>query len=105
MAVEIPHIRLPFTLLPGGGVNVFEEDSDQEVAQCVQTILVYPKGHRLDRPEFGISDPTFRTPHEAEIEQAIDDWELRARYTLDITQDPDNLAATIQVILEGTSNG
>jgi hypothetical protein len=78
MAVETPHFDLPFRLDPT--VRVVEQDSLDDVANCVEAILRYRVGYRLSLLEFGIRDPAFRQggPDLDEIAQAIEEFEDRA---------------------------
>ena len=82
--VENPHFQLPFRF---GGINgaafVNEQDSIEDVVQCVETIIQYPIGSRFDVPDFGIPDVTFKSSSKAEIvpdqvKTSILQWEERA---------------------------
>jgi hypothetical protein len=55
-----PHFNLPFRLSPGGA-DVVEQDTVDDVANCVQMIVETHVGYRLEAPTFGIPDLTFRT--------------------------------------------
>jgi phage baseplate assembly protein W len=43
--------------------HVVEQDSIEDILSCVQAVARTTRGERIDEPEFGISDPTFSTPH------------------------------------------
>lgn len=70
----VPKSRVPFDL------GTVEQDSREEIAQCVYVICATPLGSRSDQPEFGISDVAFRKGGVdlTEIRAAIERWEPRA---------------------------
>lgn len=82
MAVETPHLRFPLEVLDGR-VRVVEQNSIQEVTQCVLACLSTPYGSRQDDPEYGVEAGLFSkqsahvdiTPILAAVEEA----EPRAR--------------------------
>lgn len=58
--IRVPHFDLPFRIDQAGeGVTTVEQDSVEDVANCVEAALRYVKGQRLDEPTFGITEPTF----------------------------------------------
>lgn len=76
---DIPHFRAPFTVV-GGRAATVEQDSDEDILTCVETILRTPLGSRIENPDLGLEDPAFLG--ELEIDQvcreAIDRSEPRA---------------------------
>jgi len=84
--VTAPHFSYPFRFAsPGVAVN--EQDSADEIADCVLAILLCPLGYRVELPTFGIPDPTFSTP-EVDVDSlqaAVDVWEPRATTTVSQT--------------------
>ena len=84
---DIPHFDLPFRFGPNLAV-VQEQDSIEDVMNCVAAILRTQVGERTDLPEFGILDPTFETQpiDTAAIIQQVLAQEPRA--TLVIDQNP-----------------
>jgi phage baseplate assembly protein W len=79
--VLVPHFRVPLEFV-GGRLATVEQDSPDEVAQCVEAVLRYRRGERLTDPEFGIDDPTFRNVPATgmrfdDIAEAIARWEPR----------------------------
>jgi hypothetical protein len=54
-----PHFDLPLKIGPLGA-NVVEQDSIDDVANCVVMIVSVPQGWRDEAPQFGIDDPTLR---------------------------------------------
>lgn len=86
---DSPHFRFPFKFTAAGPADVMEQDSSEDIAQCVEIILRFPLGMRIDIPEFGISDQTFREkgPDLNELRTAIARWEPRADIVMDQTLD------------------
>jgi hypothetical protein len=58
MAQNVPHLAMPLQVINGQWVTV-EQDTDDEVAQCVGNICAFERGFRIEDPGFGIRDPTF----------------------------------------------
>jgi phage baseplate assembly protein W len=87
--MAVPHFRFPFRV-SGGQVAVVEQDTFDEVAQCVQVVLSTPIGARIEVPTYGITDPVFSTDSNARstaMLTAVGEWEPRADAKLDITVD------------------
>ena len=76
---DVPHFAIPFRFA-GPQAAVVEQDSIDEIAYSVYTVLVTPQGSRVDLPEFGLPDLTFTTqPIDREVIRAtIEEWEPRA---------------------------
>lgn len=85
-SVDVPKFKVPFSI-SGTGAEVVEQDSTEEVVQCVEAIVNTPVESRDDDPEFGVPDYLFRQTGEeaSEIADAIELWEPRA--TADIVSD------------------
>jgi phage baseplate assembly protein W len=75
----IPHFALPFRIDGVRGAVVHEQDSEEEIMDCIETILRFDTGHRPERPEFGIPDQTFAMPEPdvTLVEAALVEWEPR----------------------------
>lgn len=85
---DLPHFSLPFRFSgPAAAVN--EQDSLDEIGDCVLAVLVCPEGFRIELPSFGLLDQAFAIPGPslAEIRDAVATWERRAQQTL--SQYPD----------------
>ena len=79
---RVQQLAYPLRFVSGRPVMV-DQDSPQEIRQCVQVVLAYPLGGCIDLPEFGRPDPTFSQtgpngPDPVELEAVIDRWEPRA---------------------------
>jgi len=65
-----------------GGALVNEQDSPEDIVDCIKAIIAYPIGVRHDMPEFGIPDLPFRQERDTKIQElrdAISEWEVRAQ--------------------------
>jgi phage baseplate assembly protein W len=101
--VDIPHFKFPFTF-KAGHADVVEQDGDDDVVQSVAVLLSTPVGSRVELPEYGIDDPTFRVGVDLpSILTAIEDWEPRAQ--VDLTSDIDSLDDLMRVIEANVANG
>lgn len=80
-----PKLKMPFSI-PGAEAAVVEQDSVTEVTQNVEALLRTPVGSRIDEPEYGIPELTFReaTPYieNGDLAEAIAEWEPRASTAL-----------------------
>jgi phage baseplate assembly protein W len=76
---DIPHFAIPFRIDGARGAIVNEQDSDEEITDCAETVLRYEIGQRPERPEFGIPDQTFAEPEPdvSLIQEALVRWEPR----------------------------
>ena len=95
---DLPHFSLPFRFTsPYAAVT--EQDSIDEIGDCVLAILSCPIGFREELPQFGIEDLTFtEQPLDTEdLAAVIDTWEPRASVLFD--QHPgtwDEMVARVQ---------
>jgi len=100
-----PHFKLPFRFGKDGHADVVEQDSTDDVKQCVEAIMRTPQGFRLEIPGFGIEDPNFieNGPDEISLRRAIDAWEPRADYDILIAPDRDDPKKwTVQIEIQGS---
>jgi phage baseplate assembly protein W len=58
-AIDVPHIAFPMRLDAAGALVTNEQDSLDEVQQCVLVLLRTPLGARPLAPGVGVADPTF----------------------------------------------
>lgn len=79
--IQTPHYAMPFRL---GSINgaaiVNEQDSSEDIINCIEAIIAFPIGSREELPEFGIPDILFREITESqvpELQEAIARWETR----------------------------
>lgn len=83
---DIPHFKFPFQLTAAGDrIQVTEQDTDDEILDCIEVLLSTTQGERLELPEYGIRDQTFRQNgvEVSHILQQIRRFEERADVVLD----------------------
>ena len=96
---DIPHFTVPFKISSIGHgtptAEVTEQDSPEEILDCVEVVLRYETGFRIEKPDFGTPDQTFAegVPDTRRIFEAIDAWEPRAEPV--ITAEVDKFDALI----------
>jgi phage baseplate assembly protein W len=77
----IPHLAIPFRVTASGSAAVVDQDSFEEIAQCVGVLMSTTAGERIELPDYGIPNPVFQAESEvdtAELAMAIQKWEPRA---------------------------
>jgi len=103
LSPNVPHIKLPMSVF-GGRFRAVEQDTTDEIMQCVKAVISTVVGQREELPEFGLpSDITFsmKDVNPSVIETALNEWEGRAQATLEIVpQDQDTLLEVIRVQVE-----
>src|SRR5438105_3132804 len=92
---NVPHFDLPFRWASNGHAAEAEQDSLEDVTNCVQAILSTTIGQRMEAPGLGVVDPTFQKQpiNLAEIADALAEQEARATALLE--QAPDKFDALI----------
>lgn len=95
--IDTPKLSFPFRLHANGlSAVTIEQDSDDEILDCLEVLLSTEKGSREEAPAYGIEDQTFKEGG-ADLEQvltAISKWEPRAGKALEA----DVIASFIQHI-------
>lgn len=101
-AVTIPHLAVPFQFGGDGTAAVVQQDSTDDIAQCVAVLCATTVGQRIELPAYGIPDQTFsRNTDAAAITSAINTWEPRAKVA--VTATPGRQAAvTVAVAPAGS---
>lgn len=100
MGVIVPHFDLPFRFTGGYDkkVAVAEQGSVEDLANCVYTIVVCPRGWRDEVPDFGIPDPTFGYPGLPEaLRGSIQDQEPRSVLSFEDIESRDALMAAVRI--------
>jgi phage baseplate assembly protein W len=80
---EVPHLKVPLELADDGSFAVVEQDTIDDVRQCVQVLLHTPLGIRPLAPDIGVEDPTFGMgvdPHA--LAAVLEEQEPRAAVTV-----------------------
>jgi hypothetical protein len=94
---EIPQPAFPLRF-ENGQLVVVEQDSPDEVLDCVRVLIRTPIRTRLGDRDYGISDPTFKTGVDLdEIRAACDEYEPRAAAVIDTDFDIETLTREINV--------
>jgi phage baseplate assembly protein W len=79
--IQTPHFRLPLQFSGvNGGALLNEQDTADDLEDCVRTILAFPLGYRIDSPTFGIPDTLFQLGYDvptAAVRSALVRWEDR----------------------------
>jgi phage baseplate assembly protein W len=99
--VNTPHFNFPFTLT-SAGAQVVEQDSEDDITNCVRAILSTPKGWRDEVPEFGIDPPTFSLQPLGAEEIAAEVMMQEPRADLVATEHPgylDELVADLNIMV------
>lgn len=100
---EIPHFRTPFQFIAGVPAEV-EQDSIDERAQCVETVLLTEPGTRLENADFG-TPPMVLTEAPLDVEliaNAVHRWEPRVNALITETGDTwDELVRHVSVRVGG----
>jgi phage baseplate assembly protein W len=100
-----PHFAVPFRFGNSGHAECVEQDSHDDVYQCVQAIVRTVRGQRLELPDFGINDTVMQEggPDVSDISGAIEQYEDRASYVIDVDyeEDIDSLMWSISIGVEG----
>jgi phage baseplate assembly protein W len=103
--IIVPHLAIPLRMKTDNkGFTVNEQDSLEDVLDCVETLVRYPRGLRIDRPEFGTPDQVFheRGASAIEIKGAINEQEPRADILVDAEQDElDQLISRVRISVAG----
>lgn len=75
----------PLTVTAEGNLATVEQDSDDDIRQCIEAIVRYRIGDRYDLPEMGMADPTFEElPIDlSAIREVLERHELRAHVLLE----------------------
>jgi phage baseplate assembly protein W len=104
--IRVPHFSVPFRFHTVSGkvqASVREQDTVEEIGDCVEAIVRCPTGHRIDSPEFGLDDLTFTGgPFDLEIIKGdIIRWEPRAKMSiLDDIDEADALKRRLNIIVQ-----
>lgn len=90
--VITPHFSLPFrfvTAAAGKSVAVQEQDSYEEIRDCVSAIVRYEKGQRPEDPDFGIVPQVFAVHVDtASIVASVQEIEPRVQLLANDSIDP-----------------
>jgi phage baseplate assembly protein W len=104
--IIVPHLAWPLRILPDGTFATVEQDTLDDVRQCIRVLLHTPRGARPLAPEVGVDDLAFSGVDAPDLEQALMAAEPRAVVTV-TTLPPDGRGEqviTVDVSLAADSN-
>lgn len=85
---NVPHFQMPFHIGPDGSPSCVEQDTVDDVAQCVLAIIKTPVGTFPDLPAFGTPELLFHAGIDSSAFRAtVERWEPRAKATFDVHPD------------------
>lgn len=89
MTPDVPRLAWPLRLV-GGRFATVEQDSDDDIAQCIKAIVQTSPGERADLPDMGLADPVFEEqPLDVDaLREMVARHEPRAAITATATTDP-----------------
>lgn len=97
---DVPHFDLPFRWDSTGHVAVVEQDSVDDVANCVEAVVRTRVGERDEHPNFGSPERLFgELPVTTEeLRAAIERWEPRAGLLIEAAPDRlDDLLTRVRI--------
>lgn len=100
---SIPKLAVPFRVI-GGRPQTVEQDSTEEIANCVWAVLTTPLGSREIDPSFGIPEQVFQQGgvDVDDLRSAIEEQEPRAETAL-TAGEIEEMAQTVEVNVSGVS--
>ena len=97
----VPHLSVPVALANDGSLTTTQQDSAEEITQCVSMLLGTLPGTRLVVPDYGMPDPTFTRTDPTGLSALVGRWEPRA--TVQVTTDVTGRTRTVRVAVAGGS--
>jgi phage baseplate assembly protein W len=102
---SVPKLALPLALNAAGAFNTLQQDTPEEVAQCVRVLAMTRPGDRIMVPALGLPDPTFSPIDPATFIQACAQYEPRAIVRATPVQNADgstSLDVSVAVAIESS---
>ena len=95
--IAIPHLKLPLALV-GSKLSQVEQDSVDDIAQCIATIVSTPLGFSDEIPQMGLTMQEFYEggADVQEIQQQLDTHE--PRWSDLVTEAPDRLDVSLSIV-------
>lgn len=107
--VQVPHLAFPFQFGPGNAeAEVVEQDTIEEIAQCVRVIVSTRAGEREELPDFGIDDLVFGVDFDIEdVVTEVLEWEPRASVLISQERDEvlDEFVHTLRIRVQEAQGG
>lgn len=105
--ITVPHLAFPLRQAADGGLAVVEQDTIDDVRQCVHVLLRTPIGARPLAPAVGVDDPTFSSGVDGdELAARLEDQEPRATVSVSasVVDDTGGQEIEIDVALAGETD-
>lgn len=100
---NVPHLAIPFRIERNGSAAVIEQDTVDDVAQCVEVLLSTVEGERIELPSYGVPDYLFKVNFNIPaIMGQIEQWEPRAAVL--VSDAPDRLDDMIRTLTVRTTS-
>lgn len=81
----IERLAWPLTVAANGRMAVVEQDSPEDIVQCIGRVLSHRPGDRTDLPDMGVADPVFlENPADLAVGALLDRYEPRAAVSTSI---------------------
>ena len=77
----VPHFAFPFRIDASGAAAVVDQDSAEDITQCVKVLFSTTVGERIEVPTYGIPMQAFATVASEDtsaLAAAVKKWEPRA---------------------------
>lgn len=106
MVPDTPHFSLPFRFEgypPRAAMT--EQDTVDEIADCIEAIVLTRPGERLELSQFGLMDPTFIGLNRDDLMAAIERWESRATIAVEEGWDFDQFIQMVRVMVREERGG
>lgn len=98
MAQEVAtHLPYPFRWGSHGNAVEIDQDTDDEIINCVEVIVITPVGSLVDQGDFGAVDFIFqKNPSVITLTAQINKWEPRAN--VEITTQLDSVDSLMRLV-------
>jgi phage baseplate assembly protein W len=80
---SIPHLAIPLRVTPAHSLAVNEQANPDDLAQCVEVLLLTETGDRIEVPDYGVPPMLFSRVDPVAIVEACSHWEPRATVEAD----------------------
>lgn len=95
---SVSHIAFPFRWGNNGHAVELEQDTDDEIVNCVDLITSVTIGGLQDQVDFGVTDPTFTiSPNPIALKHEIETWEPRAKISITFSDSGDGSELDMEV--------
>lgn len=99
--MNAPHFALPFSWAATGHAAEVEQDSQEDVANCLAALVLCPLGWRPELVEYGTPEQTFLLDlQDEELASAITRWEPRAQFELQESEVVELVDRLLRVLME-----